>query len=438
MIIKELNLQHFGKYVKLNANFNESVTYLVGPNGSGKSTIGIIGIWFALQGISQKAKDKSMPMIGDRFRFIHKDFSSATVDLVLEDLKTNDEITITRKITKDKNVLEIVSKNGRNLDQSWLDELFNAFMLSPKTFYTLSPTEQTKALGIDVSSFNKDLKDLKTDYTVINRQIRDIGEVAEIPIPIPENLDLITIQTKYNTIVSENEIIVKENTELDKVESEIKLSITNWNEGILKAKAEILELENLIKSNESLIEISNKNLTAKQAIIRRMPTPLEQIQNELQIATQSQDQINKDKEMNVKILKKLDLQNELIVNKNKQLKVDEDKNKYLTSINLKIKDLEIDDEGQLTYQGKFIREPFFSTGELIRICISLNAKRLSDRKNEDNLKYVFLQDWELLDEENQKAIQKQLITLGFQVVIEHVATNNGNKDCLILTELVDE
>jgi hypothetical protein len=436
-IVKDLNLEHFGKYVKLKINYNHNVTYLIGPNGSSKTTLGLTAIWFILQGIAEKSQNGSMPLIGERFRFIHKDFTTAKGILTLVDTSINEEVTITRKLSKDKNTLEIVSSTGRKLDQDWLNALFNAFMLSPKRFYTLTPAEQTKALGIDVNEFNEKEKELKTEFTHINRNIKEIGAVPEFPYPIIESKFKELQSELTETIRFNNDALSKNNQQ----EYDKKQSINKLNQ-ICK---DIQTIESQIeKLKQQLVEYTLEKTKIESAIEEYDLIPIIEYKDTFDLEQQikkefeNQNVINTHRAVNEKIQLKQKLELDLINNKSEQQKVIDRKNEYLKSLDFNVKGLEINENGELVYQERFIREPYFSTGELIRIVIALNAKMISKKKDADVLKYVFIQDWELLDKENQVKIQELLIKLGFQIVIEHVGTEKVDGEyCLILNEIID-
>ena len=438
-IIKDLNLEHFGKYVKLKINYNHNVTYLIGPNGSSKTTLGLTAIWFILQGIAEKSQNGSTPLIGERFRFIHKDFTTAKGILTLVDTNLNEEVTITRKLSKDKNTLEIVSSTGRKLDQDWLNALFNAFMLSPKRFYTLTPAEQTKALGIDVSSFNEQEKQLKIEYTHINRNIKEIGSVPEFPYPVLES------KFKFEELQSELSEAIRYNnhalTTNETLKNTIKSNINNLDQigkDIDTIEEEIEKLKTKLAAYKSDKSILKQRIEDDMLIIPIEYKDTFDLEQQLKKEFENQNEINANRAVNEKIQLKQKLELDLINNKSEQQKIIDSKNEYLKSLDLNVKGLEINENGELVYQERFIREPYFSTGELIRSVLALTAKMISKKKDADVLKYVFIQDWELLDKENQIKIQELLIKLGFQIVIEHVGTETIDGEyCLILNEIID-
>ena len=168
MKINSLKLDNFAKYGQVEVSFDENITYLTGINGSGKSTIGLTGIWFMFQGIAEKASGGNTPVIGERFRFIGPSSPTAKGEMVLFDEKKNAEIKVIRKLTKSGTELKFEAPEGYNLDQQFLNDLFNVFLIAPKKFIDLSSKQQALALGIDTSSYDIELSKLKQNSTLLN------------------------------------------------------------------------------------------------------------------------------------------------------------------------------------------------------------------------------------------------------------------------------
>ncbi len=272
MKINSLDLKHFESFVKAHVQFDKKRTYLIGPNGKGKTTAGLTGLWFALQSISQKSVAGSNPIIGERYRFIHKDFSSAEAAVEMVDDQTGEIVTVTRKMTADKVTLTIHSTLGRKLDQKWLDNLFNIFMLSPARFTEMSPTEQVKALGVDISPFTKELTDLKTNYTVINNQLSDLGTLPEDPIII-EPKDLTEINARLKAINDQNLVITNDNNAIKEItdalgNNEVQLSVNQSN--ITELETQIFNLQQTLQvrqTERTTLNAKRQELLAKQQVL---------------------------------------------------------------------------------------------------------------------------------------------------------------------------
>lgn len=449
MKVQSIDLKHFEGFVKTHVDFDKKLTYLIGPNGKGKTTAGLTGLWFVLQSISQKAAQGSNPIIGERYRFIHKDFTSAEGVVTLIDDTTTEVVTITRTMTAEKVTLKIHSSIGRKLDQKWLDNLFNIFMVSPSRFTEMSPTEQVKALGVDVSQFTKKITDLKTDYTVINRQLSDLGTLPEEPIVI-EPRDLTEINARLKAINDQNLIITNNNNAIKEIKDALEnneVQLTTVESSIKDLAAQILHLQQLkdvrIAEKNAIVAkreelLSKQQLNPVAGLQELLPTA--NIEAELNQALNATTFETDAKITNANIVKRNELRTKLSNNKFSQEQVNNEKNDYLTTCNLGIPNLIIDEEGQLTYMNRFIKKPFFSAGELIRIVAALVSKTQVNKPDNDSLKYFFIEEFNLLDEENQKKVIDHLTNLGFQLVIEYVGTEDDvdPNNYIILTENLNQ
>ena len=397
---KSIMLENFVHFEKIKVSFDDKITYLVGPNGSGKSTLGIYGFQFIMEGIAEKTPSKDRhPIIGNRYNFIGKHDKFAKGHLVLYDDKLGCDIVVKRKITASENTLSFEAPEGMHLDQEWLTDLFNILMLSPKHFEALSPQEQAIALGIDTSEYDKQLKDKKAEYTVIGRQLKALGDVPEIEPEKEEPLDLEDIHNELLKAYSHNADVVL---------------LKSKKEAVLNKRAELLdqlkaldkEIENFADTPEStdVVALEESYLEAKE----------------------HNEKIAERNEAAKKYNEKKKIESELAKNKKDQYSIQQDKIKYLQKAELPFDNLNIDEEGRLMLDGKFIKAPYFSTGELISI-----ITRLIVSQNPE-LKYVYLQDFNLLDENKQASIIKDLSELDLQMVVEYISTEEMMADNVIL------
>ena len=210
MKIKSLTLKNFKNYDQISVNFDESITYLIGPNGGGKSTLGLDGPWFVMQGIAEKAQKGVNPIIGERFRFIGEKCAFASGEIVFYDEKTKHEITATRHMTKDAQKLTFFAPPGVTLDQQWLNDIFNAFLISPQAFIDLTSKEQAQALNIDTSVYDKKIADLKADMTILSRELKAIGTPVQ-----PEKVERVDVMVLQQKKEAEQARIRREQAEID-------------------------------------------------------------------------------------------------------------------------------------------------------------------------------------------------------------------------------
>ena len=150
MKIKHLRLKNFAKFEDFEIIFNDGVTRLVGINGSGKTTVGLTAIWAGFKGIAEKSKTGQL--IGERYRFIPDGEKSAKIEIKLHDEVANQDITLTRTITKKLNQIAIKT-DGLECTKDYIENLFNITFLSAfaspalrKTNSRLKPNSKLKFL----------------------------------------------------------------------------------------------------------------------------------------------------------------------------------------------------------------------------------------------------------------------------------------------------
>jgi hypothetical protein len=458
MKVKEISLTNFAKYDQVTVSFDENVTYLVGKNGSGKSTLGITAIWFMFQGIAEKASGGNNPLIGERFRFIGPKAASAKGEMVLHDEKTGVDVKVMRRLTKTGSDLSFEAPEGYQLDQQWLTDLFNIFLIAPKKFCELSPKDQAKALGIDTKAFDEEIADLKKKFTEINAVYRSFGELPEVE--KVEKVDVAALQdqnegikTRLNNLYLQNK---KQNDEAKK----------GWEDACNVVEKEVsafnnkqYALQNTLQQATSLVsklgdlgyegeEVSTWISSLGQPEETRnfedfyppKPSLIEELpdRSELDAIDQQIIEAGKINEQAIRyqqyIQKKEEKEtHELRLKANKELQhiTEQKRVEYIKAFKFPFSNITVDDDGQLLLAGKPIKDPYFSTGELLKIIPIL----LSTSNPE--LKYVFIQGFNDLDEDNWKQVEEYLTGKGFQLVVEMVGkTKVEDKNCILLRDNV--
>lgn len=406
MKIKNISLNNFANYASVSVSFDENVTYLVGKNGGGKSTLGITGVQFIFEGISEKVAKGTSPIIGERFRFIGPNGVTGKGEMTLYDEKTGWEVKVLRKLTKTGTELKFQGPDTANLNQQWLTDLFNLFLIAPKRFTELSPKGQALAIGIDTSGIDTEIKELKTEYTNINRDYRNLGEIT--PVDYAEKVDFADLSKQKDEII-----------EFNKIQDDRQQDIDNANEELQRIvdRAEYLLQE--IERMKAELKLVTGNIVAQEKHIRTLPEPesikpLDDINLQIQNASDTNDKAVAYQKYIEKKKQKDDTKAKLDANINKQKTKEQDRIDYIKSLKLPFDNLSIDEEGQLLMDGKLIKEPFFSTGELLKTIPVLISSQ------NPKLKYVFIQDANLLDEDNLKEIESYLTGKGYQLVFEMV------------------
>ena len=195
---------------------------------------------------------------------------------------------------------------------------------------------------------------------------------------------------------------------------------------------------------KTLLELEINNVKNKRdagiKYISNLPMPeelinSEEIDNKIKEATLNNNK-SIDYEHYLQQKQKYDLRvSELNNNKKRQSETIKAKIDYIRSKKLPFDNLEINEKGELLLSGKPIKEQYFATGELLRIVPVL----ISSLNPE--LKYVFIQQFNLLDEKQQKIVEEYLVSKGFQLVAEIVGEKEiENKHCIVLKDmhLIDE
>jgi DNA repair ATPase RecN len=419
--IKSLKLENFAKYANIDVNFDENLTYLVGANGSGKSTLGISAIWFMFQGIAEKSSGGNTPLIGERFRFIGNAAPTAKGEMVLYDESKGIEIKVKRTLSKSGSEVRFEAPEGVELNQQWLTELFNVFLISPKKFTELSGKQQAELLGIDTSKFDHEIKLLKDDFTFINREFRQFENIREI-----EKVERVNVN---ELILERNQIItfnIEQSTKSQAIEFEKQKKQSSESELVTIGKM-ILELQ----EKERLIaeRINNSIKTIGLLPKPEVPKSTSEIDEKINQASSTNEKANQYDLYVNDLAKKEAKSKELIENKQKQTECENRRIEAIKAKKLPFSNLTIDEEGGLLMDGKPIKEPYFSTGEIIKLIPIL----LSSQNQE--LKYVFIQDFNLLDEDKQADVEKYLTEKGFQLVIEYIGKKEiDGKNCILLKD----
>jgi recombinational DNA repair ATPase RecF len=413
MKIKKLKLENFAKFTNFEIEFDGKITNLIGINGSGKTTIGLTAIWACLKGISENSGKEQL--IGERYRFIGDNKKTADIELTLFDEEKNVEIKIKNHISKDANKITFDAPITYEIDNTWLNNLFSVAFLSAKNFTQQSPKEQALLLGIDTSKFDVQLKNLKQDYTYINRKIRNAGEIKSIEkvekISINELLQEKDNIDKFNKI--QQQTLEKQNHVTDclnKVQNQIRYLRDEYN---FTAKPDLQKIFNDLLDIKQKICMDLKPLPEKDTTyILNKINNVEKI-NQQAMLYDMYLQKKAEYDANYK---------ELENNKINQQEVIQEKIEFIKSFNFGFEKLSVNDDGELLLDEKPIQDPYFSKGEL-----EIIVAKLYIHKN-PNLKVRFIDDFELLDEKNQENLIKTLLDNGFQIITAQIRDAGKSKD----------
>lgn len=456
MKVKSIELNNFANYNKVSVSFDDNVTFLIGKNGSGKSTIGITAIWFMFCGIAEKSSGGTTPLIGERFRFIGPNGKTANGEMVLHDEKTGNDIKVIRKLTKTGTDLSFEAPEGVELDQQWLTDLFNIFLIAPKKFTELSSKEQAKALGIDTKQFDDEIARLKKQYTEINAVYRSYGELLEVE--KVSRVDLTALQAQKKEIADKLNAKYLENKKANEATKkeweascdEIDKKCAAFNNAQIALENKIEQATLLYSKLEGLgytgYEVKKwidslgipQEQTNSESLYPAQPEYIPELPDRAELDAIDQQIVAAGETNNKALLYEQYLQKkeqkqakeaELKANKDKQAATEAERLEYIKAFKFPFSNLTVGEDGELLLNGKPIKAEYFSTGELLKIIPVLIST------TQPELKYVFLQDFNLMDEDKQREIEEFLTGKGFQLVVEVVGKSKiADKNCILLRD----
>jgi len=443
MKIKQIMLKNFAAVHSVEINLSDSVTYLIGENGSGKTTVGLNAVWFILEGLALKGQNV---LHGERFRFIGNYGPSAVGQLILHDEVKDIDITITRKLLKNKTELKIKASDGRKLPDNFIDSIFNIFSINPVGFAKLSPQEQALALGIDTAKYDARKKVAYDERTELGRDVKRLdGAVEEIgPVEKVEPVELKKLLKEKEQIEAANSKAV--DAARAKRDKAVQAAIS-WNEeqddkqaAIMAVGHKISQTTELIKTLQANIERLKKQLHDQSKLFDKLsvernnlPEPSEKKSTdiptdmpstldttELALKIESAEETNQKAaryQQSVKAIEKLKTAQDLHSTKQAEMdKIEADRIEYIKSCNLPFSTITIDDAGGVLINDRPFNETYFSKGEILRIGIKLAAA------SDPVLKYIYVPDSQSIDEKNREKLFDELVAAGFQVVAEYVDT----------------
>lgn len=451
--VKSAKFKNYGRISELECQFYDGVTRLVGLNGSCKTTI-LDGVVACIKGIALKKGG----IIADRYRYIGQHGKSADIEYEFIDEKTAVTFFIKNHITKQGNNITIRSDDDQQLSESWLNSFLNVSLMSATSFSLLTGKEQAEMLGIDVSTFDNELSDLKKKATEINAHIRAFGDLE--PVEPVEKIDVKALQqqeTEIEASLNHQYILNRnENEERRKlhrnIEKEIEEKIALWHD---ECEMRINNITLAESAQSRLSELGYSGNEVKE-FIKTLPEPEPEPNYQLpelilidpEMPDNSElktirEKINSSWENNAKYqeyheyLKASEARKNLkkALEKNKQEQKDciAARNEYLSSHDYGFKGLSVDDTGSLVLSvrgedARPLKQPYFSRGEMELIMCQLHIAMNPE------FRVRFIDDFEAIDEPNQKKILTSLIKNEFQVVIAEVGQKATKENTIVISE----
>lgn len=455
VIIDKAKLKNFCQFEDFECKFHDGVTWITGMNRSGKTTIGLKGLLACINGISEQKTTGGL--FGIRYKFIGRHGSSSDVEYQFKDTKTNSVITIKNHITKTGNKITIKCSNDIPLNDQWLKSFFNVALMSTKRFCSLSGQEQAKALGIDTSSFDIELKKYKEEFSDLNSQLKAFGTLEEIKPVKYINIDEIEkrredILAKLNEIFKSNHaenMRRREKRENAIIERQVKINNWQHTQSVNKSTITICcdALNALMtygyKGNEVEEFINSLPQPLPNEYEPDFPIPdleliepeypesqeLKDIEAEKQAAFENNIKFESYRAYSEKLEKVNSLKNAIERNRKCQNGCIQARINYMASNDFGFKGLSIDDNGCLQLNDRPIKEEYFSTSELEIIVAKLHASLNPE------FKVRFIDDFERLDSDNQEKLIKDLFAMGIeQIIVAEVGIKNDRENAIVLSE----
>jgi hypothetical protein len=423
-------------------------------NGSGKSTVGLRGLMAAINGIAESGTNGKL--MGERFRFIGKYGKSADVEYTFKDEVNNSKFTIKNHITDATNKITIKSESDTPIGEDFLKSFLNVSLMSARAFCALSGREQAKALGIDTSNFDDELKKRKEEATELNARLRACGVIEPVETCAAVSIEDLEArrlavkdrlkeqykdnQFKNNLARAEHDQLFKKATdELNQWKAEQKANSARINQALYAL--EILqgfgydgnEISEFIEGLPQAVEVMPENIGKIPELILIDPeypddSELKAIEDEKTMAFEQNIKAGQYQAYLIKVNTRDGLIAEITENKEKQLDCIRARNAYMAGHDFGFAGLTTDDEGNLLLNSRPISESYFSTGELELVVAKLHAAQ------NPSFKCRFIDDFERIDQDNQEKILKELLEAGFQVIVAEVGKSSDKDNVIVLSE----
>lgn len=444
--------RNFAKFEDFECEFKDQVTRLVGINGSGKSTVGLKGLIACINGIAESGKGKLM---GDRFKFIGKAGKSADIEYEFVDESTSAHFWIKNHVTEGANKITFRGEKEVPVNEKWLREFLNVSLMSAKNFCSLSGRDQALALGIDASSFDQELAKHKEEFTGLNRDLKAFGELVE-----PEKIARVDvaalakkqaeIKGKLNGLYIENRKAnaaakaahdqalkgaEKKQNEWNEKQEELSARIMICNSSLGTLRHAGYEGEEVSLFIDSLplpkLDFNDPALsTPKLVLIEEIPddSELREVESEILAASDTNSKAEKYDTYLQRVSARDAKIKEIEANKVKQADCIAARNKYISSFEFPFTGLATNDKGELLLNERPINDSYYSKGELEIIVAKLHTS------TNPVFKCRFIDDFDLIDEDNQEKIIKELLEAGFQIITAEVAKSSNKENSIVLRE----
>ncbi len=445
-------LRNFAGFQGIEVSFNGEISWLCADNGGGKSTLTLTATQALFKGIGEN--DIGRNIIGSRFKFIGPYDKSADIALRFHDEKLDRFFSFTRHLTAGTNgELKIKPEDDLPIPTEWLSDFLNVSLMSSKHFSQLTGKEQALALGINTDQFDQRIEELKAEFTILNRELTKIGEIKQVdrvdPISIDElikkkdkksaELNALYLKNKADNKALRDKYNEEKETHrkaVDKIKDENRVKEFNASECETALTVLVLhgykgkEAKGFVENLPQPIPTHEFD-KAEPEYVEEMPSrkPMDDIEAEILQANETNRLSGEYQKYLKAIADKESKQAEIAVNAKKQDSEKKARIDYIKQFNFGFAGLTTNDKGELEFNGRPLREPFVSTGQLIMIVAKLMRSR------NPIFKTVFLDNYSDLDPKNGQKILKELTGEGFSVIVSIPSEKPiEGEHCIVLRE----
>lgn len=450
VILTGAKLRNIFGFDTIECKFKDGVNWLYGRNGSGKSTLTIMGLWACIKGIAEQGEK----FISSRFSCIGNRAASGGMEYEFTDRSNNSVFTISNTVTKAANKITFKKVSGDPISGEDLNDFLNVSLLSASNFCRMKPIEQAIAMGINTKPFDDNIAKYKEDRKIENRMIKEAGKIEEVEKVEPVDIDV--LKAKKETLKKQlNEQYIKNRDEnkrrkdvYDRLIEDQKLKVEEWQE------EQDMREENLSTADNILLSLFGLGYSGKEvsAFINTLPKPekeykAEKVPPPVYIDPEIPDgselealekQIEEAHATNAKAKEYSEYLTRLEGIKARQEKVEEfdklieeeEKAKvaYIKGKKFPFAGLEADESGGLILDGRTITQQNFSKGQLEIIVAKLAASQ------NPLFKTRFIDEFGILDPDNQKKIVDDLLKKGFQVIVSIPGEQVQHDNAIILRD----
>lgn len=444
--LSKASIRNIFGFDTIEVKFNNGENYLYGKNGAGKSSLTLSGLWACIKGIAEHG-DK---FISSRFRCIGPKKTTGDLEYEFTDNENGGRFCIKNHVSKASNNITFQALEGSPLAGDFLNDFFNVSLLSARNFCRLSGVEQAKTLGIDTSAFDANIARYKEERKIENRMIKEYGNLEPVEEVKPVNIG--ALKEKKEAIANKlNGIYLVNKRKNEELRNKYTADVAAENEAERMFETEqVKNRDNILsaaKSLSNLVSIGYAGREVKQWIDtlpqpinfvkKNIPEPvyiteipddaeIKVVDAEIEAAYETNEQAKKYADYLIRS-EALKVRQTKIDKINLDIAAEEEaRTNYITSKKFPFSDLTTDEDGCLLFKNRPINESYFSKGELEIIVAKLAASQ------SPLFKTRFIDEFGILDPDNQEKIVNDLVEAGFQVIASIPGEKVKHENAIVL------